>query len=106
VQAVFLTFGLHTQLAYLLRSSMWLALWFAVMNTPLSWAKDASVWNDLAERRESVWSEEFEKAHRIVWKLLASYVIYTFLGLLRSATAKYLSLQFHHKNHFERMQVR
>jgi hypothetical protein len=104
VQVVFITFGLHRQLGYVVRAAMWMGLWFGIGAAPLNWAQKASNWNDKAG--EAVWTEAFLDVHRVMWKVLLSFLLYTVTGLLSAVAGKALSLQFHHANHFERMQVR
>jgi hypothetical protein len=103
LQIVFLTFGLHRQLGYVLRNSMWFGIWFAIAQVPKSWADSSDEWNDQAN--ETVWTEQFLRVHRIVWRLLLSYVLFSVAGLLAALAGKLLSLQFHHENHFQRIQV-
>lgn len=105
VQAVFLTFGLHIQLGYVLRSGMWIGAWYALMHPPRKWAEDSVKWNELAaDTGVVVWNDRFEKVHTYVAKALIAYCLLCVCGLVRAACAKYLSLKFHHRNHFERMQ--
>jgi hypothetical protein len=103
MQAVFLTFGLNRQLAYTLRAALWFGLWFAITSRPRSWARQAESWREAAGK--SIWEPTFLRVHSIVWRLLLVYLLYKMAGLLSSAAGKALSLQFHHKNHFARMQV-
>lgn len=105
VQAVFLTFGLHTQLGYVIRSGLWFGAWFALMRSPRQWAEKAGTWNDMAAVDDMVvWNDKFDKVHRYMSRALLAYFLLCVCGLLRAACAKYLSLKFHHRNHFERMQ--
>ena len=101
--AIFVTFGLHRQLAYMLRAALWLGMWFAITGRPRSWALQADDWEQKAGR--PLWKPTFLKVHAIIWRLLLTFLLYTIVGLLSAAAGKALSLQFHHKNHFERMQV-
>jgi hypothetical protein len=103
LQVVFLTFGLHRQLGHVLRNCMWFGIWFALVKDPKNWAEDADAWNDQAN--ETVWTDDFLKVHNVVWRLLLSYMLYSIVGLLSALAGKLLSLQFHHENHFHRIQV-
>jgi hypothetical protein len=104
VQGVFLTCGLNHQLTHTLRAGLWFGVWFAITIRPRSWAEEAEGWNKAA--RKEIWMPTFIRVHAIMWRLLLSYLLYSFVGLLAAAVGKALSLQFHHKNHFARMQVR
>ena len=104
MQAVFLTFGLHRQLTYTLRTALWLGLWFIVTIRPRHWAVQADGWNDNAGK--PIWEATFLRVHALVWRLLLTFLLYTIVGLMSATAGKMLSLQFHHKNHFECMQVR
>jgi hypothetical protein len=95
VQALFLTFGLHVHLGLVLRNAMWLGTWFSLTERPLMWAREA----EMANRKE------FQTAHAYTVRALVALLILSIFSLLRAGLAKFLSLQFHHKNHFERMQV-
>jgi hypothetical protein len=103
MQAVFLTFGLHVHLGRVLQLGMWMALWYILMKFPLQWARDAKQNNALAQR--TVWTDEFTTAHSYVTKTLIALMLLATFTLLRKGFTKYLSLQFHHQNHFNRMQV-
>lgn len=96
--------GLHRQLAYTLRAATWFGLWFAIAARPLDWAKKADEWHK--QSGQPIWESSFIRAHSVVWRLLLTFLLYTIVGLLAAAAGKALSLQFHHKNHFERMQAR
>ena len=104
-QVVFLTFGLHTQLAYVIRNGMWLGIWFALASRPLRFADLAKQWNREGNDGRLI-EEDFGKAYDIVWKLLLCYVLYSVAGLIAAAAGKALSLQFHHDNHFAQIQAR
>lgn len=105
MQAVFLTFGLHTQLGYVIRTGAWLGAWFVLMSSPRHWADEAERWNRLAAPANvAVWNEKFETVHYYMSRALLAYLLLCFCGLLRAGMAKYLSLKFHHRNHFESMQ--
>jgi hypothetical protein len=103
MQAVFLTFGLHVHLGRVLQIGLWLAAWFIVTKLPRHWARKAQQHNELAKR--TVWTAEFMTAHAYVTKALIALTLLAALALLRTGFTKFLSLQFHHQNHFDRMQV-
>jgi hypothetical protein len=103
VQALFLTFGLHVHLGLVLRNAMWLGTWFSLTERPLMWAREAEMANRKAG--DEVWTNEFQTAHAYTVRALVALLILSIFSLLRAGLAKFLSLQFHHKNHFERMQV-
>jgi hypothetical protein len=103
MQGVFLTCGLNKQLAYTLRAGLWLGIWFALTARPRAWAEEAEAWKGAAGRE--VWKPTFIKVHALMWRLLLVFLLYTVVGLLAAAAGKALSLQFHHQNHFARMQV-
>lgn len=92
---MFLTFGLHLQLAHVLRSAMWLSVWFVLSARPRSWANLASDWNDAAG--QTVWEPAFLRVHAVIWRLLLTYLLFTLAGFLAAAAGKALSLQFHHR---------
>lgn len=104
MQPVFITFGLHRQLAFVLRAALWMGAWFAIAYLPLSWAKDASEWNELAG--EEVWPESFLRVHNYMWRAILVFGLYTVMGLLAAVAGKFLSLQFHQANHLSRLEVR
>jgi hypothetical protein len=103
VQALYLTFGLQGQLALVLRAAAWMGIWFGIAETPRSWAADAHEWNALAG--QTVWHPIFLRVHSTMWRLLLVFTIFKGTALLSAAAGKALSLQFHHANHFEQMQV-
>ena len=106
VQAIFVTFGLHRQLGFVIRAAIWLGLWFAITRLPRQWADSADQWNAAAGHGQQVWNTDFDDFHGIVWKLLLAYLFLNVIGLLAAAAGKALSLMFHHHNHFDKMQVR
>lgn len=104
MQALYLTFGLQGQLALVLRAAAWMGIWFGIAETPRSWAADASKWNALAG--QTVWRPVFLQVHSTMWRLLLAFTLFKGTALLSAVAGKALSLQFHHANHFEQMQVR
>jgi hypothetical protein len=82
---------------------MWLGVWFPISFVARSWAKQASKWNTQA--RQTVWNNHFLSVHALVWRLLLVYLLRNVFSVAAAAISKWLSLQFHHRNHFERMQV-
>ena len=104
MQAVYLTFGLQRQLAGVARAAAWLGLWFALSARARHWAARAAQWQE--EAGTAIWSDEFSGIHGVVWRLLLSYVLLQVAGLASAVAGKALALQFHHENHFERMQAR
>lgn len=103
LQGVFLTCGLNRQLAKTLRVALWFAMWFVISSRPRSWARQAEAWQDAAGRR--IWSSEFSRVHAIMWRLILSYLLFSLVRLLAAAAGKALSLQFHHRQHFTKMQA-
>jgi hypothetical protein len=82
---------------------MWLGIWFAAAAVPKTWAEASKEWNDESNKQD--WTKQFLKVHGVVWRLLLPYVLFSVVGLLSALAGKLLSLQFHHKNHFQRIQV-
>lgn len=86
-QIVFLTFGLHRQLGYLIQAAAWFGIWFGLVSVPLGWAHDSSAWNSSAGQR--VWSDKFENVHHYVWRVLLVFMLLRAMGLLRAAAGKW-----------------
>lgn len=75
-----------------------------MMESPRRWADRASKWNEDAAPNPEVWDDSFNRVDRYMVRALLAYILLCICGLLRAACAKYLSLKFHHRNHFEHMQ--
>lgn len=106
VQVLYTIVGLWCPLKYVVRAGMFLGLWFVLMHPPVSWAKQAQEWQEAgaATARAFSWTTDFLRVHSIMWRLLLVFLLYTTVGLVRSALGKHLSIHTHHTHHFPRMQ--
>lgn len=95
--------GLHKQVGNVIGAAAWLGIWFPISAVARSWARHAPTWR--VEAGRDVWSDDFLRVHRLIWRLLLVYLIFRIFELAAAAASKWLALQFHDKNHFERMQV-
>jgi hypothetical protein len=102
-QVLIFSVGLHHQVGHVLHAATWLGVWFPISFVARSWARQAPHWNTQAG--QAVWSNHFLSVHAIVWRLLLVYLLRNVFSVAAAAVSKWLSLQFHHRNHFERMQV-
>jgi hypothetical protein len=104
MQAIYLTFGLQRQLTEVAQSAAWLGVWFGLTAEARDRAERSAAWSVLAGT--AIWSREFLRVHALVWRLLLTLLLFRCAGFLSAVAGKVLSLQFHHANHFERMQAR
>jgi hypothetical protein len=103
-QVLLFSVGLHKQTGKVLGAAAWLGVWFPITHVARRWAHNAAKWN--AEAGRQIWRERFLPVHRLVWRLILIYLLWNVVELVAAAMSKWLALQFHDKNHFERMQVR
>eukprot|EP00892_Ulva_mutabilis_P002303 jgi/Ulvmu1/12073/UM083_0086.1 len=103
---LFTIVGLWRPLKYVVRAGLFLGLWFTIMARPVQWAKQAEEWQAAAPEtaRAFSWTTNFLSVHRVVWRILLVFLLYTTVGLIKSALGKHLSIHTHHAHHFPRMQ--
>lgn len=99
--SVFCTAEMDTSAAHVLRSGIWLGVWFALSSQSRDWADRADDWN--ASAGQTVWTTAFGQVHFVLWRCLLLYLLLTIASFVATLCSKGASLQFHHKRHFDQM---
>lgn len=102
--APFVVVGIQTQLTGTASALAWLATWFSIAEKPRRWAELARNWERSEATTPLILDSTFLRVYMVVWRALVLLACASAAGLVAGVCGRTMSMIFHHRNHFKRMQ--